>query len=184
MKSDFNDLSAEQVKQLGALSTKAFARLEKLDLLDLPTEVQSDTKANRAKFWRQRLRAEITGHTELCDVKQWQYRKLKGKLQELAGEVGGAYDTHVREERGAASTTPAGAALLRDMWHLAAKAGLGAAYIKAIIKKWGTSDVNDLTMGQLQGLIATIRRRAASKAAKAAAAHGGDEMPDADNIPF
>ena len=70
------------------------------------------------------------------------------------------------------------------MWHIAAKAGFGASYIKAMIKKWGTSDVNDLTMPQLKGLIGQIRRRAASKAAKTAAAHGGDGEIKPDNIPF
>jgi hypothetical protein len=184
MNSDHNPLSKAQVALLGALASEAFAWQDKHDLLDLPAEVRSDTKTNRAKFWRQRVRAEVTGHTELSDCRQLHFRKLKGKLLELAGRAGEAYITNLREEQAAASTTPAGAALLREMWHIAAKAGLGAGYIKAMIKKWGTSDVNDLTMTQLKGLIAQIRRRAASKAAKAAASHGGDGESHDDNIPF
>jgi hypothetical protein len=188
MNSDHNPLSKPQVALLGALASEAFAFQDKHDLLDLPAEVASDTKTNRAKFWRQRVRAEVTGHTELSDCRQLHFRKLKGKLLELAGRAGEAYETNLREEQAAASTTPAGAALLREMWHIAAKAGLGANYIKVMIKpKCHTSDVNDLTMDQLKGLIAQIRHRAASKAAKAAkaaAAHGGDGSIEADNIPF
>jgi hypothetical protein len=185
MKSDYNPLSKAQVALLGALASEAFAWQDKHDLLDLPAEVRSDTKTNRAKFWRQRVRAEVTGHTELSDCRQLHFRKLKGKLLELAGRAGEAYETNLREEQAAASTTPAGAALLREMWHIAAKAGLGAGYIKAIISaKFKTGDVNELSMPQLKGLIAQIRRRAASKAAKTAAAHGGDGEVHDDNIPF
>jgi len=181
MKSDHNPLSAAQIKALGALAREAFARQDKLDLLDLPAEVASDTKANRERFWRQRLRAQITGHCELRDCTQQHYRPLRAELEALAGKTGQAFNTQLREAQAAASTTPAGAALLREMWQVASLAGLGDAYIKAIIRRWGTSDVAALTMPQLQGLIATIRRRAASKAAKTAAAHGGSAS---DNIPF
>ena len=88
MKSDHNPLSKPQVALLGALASEAFAFQDKHDLLDLPAEVASDTKTNRAKFWRQRVRAEVTGHTELSDCRQLHFRKLKGKLLELARRRG------------------------------------------------------------------------------------------------
>ncbi|MBE7497094.1 MAG: hypothetical protein HS117_19305 [Verrucomicrobiaceae bacterium] len=186
MKSDDNPLSKAQVAALGALATEAFAWQDKHDLLDLPAEVASDTKANRMKFWRQRVRAQVTGFTELSDCRQRHYRRLKSKLLELAGRAGEAFDTNLREERAAAAHTPAGAALLREMWQIAKVAGFGPGYIKAIISdKWGTSDVNDLSLGQLRGLIGQIRRRADSKLKKIAADKGAEGgLPDAGNIPF
>lgn len=163
-----NPLSKSQVALLGALSSEAFARQKALGLLDLPSEVASDTKSAQAKFWRQRERAAETGHTELSDCRQSHFNGLLARFEGLAGHTERSYKTRVKEATNAAATTPAGAAMLRDLWHEAGKAKLGEVYVKTILRaQFKTSDFNDLNLDQIRALLATIRRRAKSKLANA-----------------
>lgn len=159
-------LSTKQLRILGMEATQAFDLVAKHDALDLPAEVASCSKSAQRDFWRQRVCAEVTGFVSFKDLNQDHYRPLLSRFQALAGHSGAAFKTQLREERHTAATTPQGAGLLRDLWQHAAEAGLGAEYVKIIVRgktRGQTSDVNELSMTMLQQVHDTVLKRARSK---------------------
>lgn len=159
-------LSIKQLRILGIEATRAFDLASKHDVLELPGEVATCSKSAQRDFWRQRVCAEVTGFCSFKQVDQTHYRPLLSRFQALSGNTGAAFKTALREERGAAATTPAGAGLVRDLWHHAAKAGLGESYVAAIVKgktRGQTSSLNDLNLSMLQQVHDTVLKRARAK---------------------
>lgn len=164
-------LSTKQLRILGIEATRAFDLAAKHDALELPGEVATCSKSAQRDFWRQRVCAEVTGFCSFKELNQTHYRPLLSRFQSLAGNTGAAFKTQLREERGAAATTPAGAGLVRDLWHHAAKAGLSEAYVAAIVKgktRGQTSDLADLSMRLLQQVHDTVLLRARQKLGRSA----------------
>lgn len=162
-------LSLKQLKILGMEATLAFDLAEKHDALELPAEVMNCSKSARRDFWRQREAATITGFCSFKELNQSHYRPLLTHFQKLSGNTSGAFATALRDARDAAATTPAGAGLVRDLWHWASKAGLGRAYVTKVCQnKFGASNLDDLTMPELKQIHATIANRARKKLAIAA----------------
>jgi hypothetical protein len=158
-------LSTKQKRVLGMEATAAFNRLDKLDLIDLPAEVATCSKAARLEFWRHREVAAVTQRVcSFSDMSQGEYRPVLTHFQTLAGNMGKAYGTALREEVGAACHSAPGCEWVRDMHHWMAKAGYSEGYKVAIMRaRFKTSDIADLNETQLKQLHDTIVNRCRQK---------------------
>lgn len=147
-------LSSSQLQQLGIAATAAFARLDGLDLLDLPPDLRGATKSDRITFWRQRECAAVTGICSFRELDSKQhYVRVHDHFAKIAGLPLKGRDTPADR-----------AALLREMWDMAREAGLSEGYVFTICHaKFKHGHVEQLHDHQVKQLHDTVCNRARAK---------------------
>lgn len=165
MSANHKPLSAEQIRILAILASKAYDREEKAGRIVLPAEVMSCSRTERKKFWKHQRVAEQTQRvTSTKDMIQDEYLPMKAMFEQLAGESKKAYGTALRDERKAACTRDPGCEWLRQIHDWLHRAGYQPGYMIAIMKaKFRTSDVTELAEWQLKQLMITITNRCRAK---------------------
>jgi hypothetical protein len=157
-------LSNKQKQILSIEAAAAFARLDKVGGIHLPAEVERSATSQRQTFWRHQQTAEVTGFDSFTKLTQSHYLPLLAHFQKLSGKSGPAFDNALKNEQGSTMDREPGCAWVRDMMHLASKAGLSTNYILTIQRsKFGRAETRDLTEAQLKQLCDTVINRARQK---------------------
>lgn len=165
----FGSLISHRQKQILAMeAADAFQRLDSLHGIIVPPEVERSARSVRMDYWRHQQTLEVTGRVEsFTEVQQSEYRPLLEHFQKLSGKLGGAFNTALREIKNAAMHSAPGCEYVRDLWHWAGLAGLGADYVATVRRaKFQRRDMEQLTTAELKQLHDTIVNRARAKLEK------------------